>query len=109
MIRVSLEAHFTQTTGLFICVADHKMLGHQIRSQIVGRFPCEEFTITNDKINIQLQQRTNNFDHRFLKVFQPMNKRIESKLIFNELLNAEKVTNETRLLIWEVKLEIPNR
>lgn len=107
MIRVSLESHFTQTIGLFICVADSKMLGHQLRSKIVGRFPCPEYIITNDIINYQLQQKTNNFDKRFLKIFQPMEKEIKGQLIFNELLQAEKVTNETRILIWKIELEMP--
>ena len=105
MIRVSLESYFTDTKGLFICVADHKMLGHQLRSQILDRFPCDYY-ITNDIINHQLQQRTNNFDLRFLKVFQPMNKSITSKLVYNELLEAKNVLNETRLLIWDVSLNI---
>lgn len=103
MIRVSLEAYFTRSTGFFICVADHKMLGHQIRSNIVDRFPSS-YSITNDIINHQLGQRTNNFDGRFLKVFQPLNSSISSTLIVNEQLNAETVKNETRLLIWQVTL-----
>lgn len=103
MIRVSLEAYFTNTKGLFICVADHKMLGHQIRSNIVGRFPsC--YTITNDIINHQLTQRTNKFDKRFLKVFQPMCKNVSSRLICDMLLEAEKIRKQTKLLIWEVSL-----
>lgn len=103
MIRVSLEAHFTGTTGVFICVADHKMIGHQIRSNIVERFPSN-YRITNDIINHQLTQRTNKFDKRFLKVFQPLNREISSRLIVNELLQAQNVKHETRLLIWEVAI-----
>ncbi len=104
MIRVSLEAYFTKTAGLFICVADSKMLGHQIRSRIVDKFPSD-YVITNEKINHQLTQKTNNFDNRFLKVFQPLNKIISSKLIVNEKLYASKINNETRLLIWSVEME----
>ncbi|WP_316826060.1 hypothetical protein [Pedobacter miscanthi] len=103
MIRVSLEAHFTGTKGLFICVADHKMLGHQIRSNIIERFPSS-YRISNDIIEHQLKQKTNQFDHRFLKVFQPMKREIVSDLIFNEILMAEQIKSETRVLIWEVAL-----
>ena len=107
MVRVSLEAHFTGTTGLFVCVAHHKMIGHQIRSNIVDRFPSN-YIIANDIINHQLAQRTNKFDRRFLKVFQPLNKNISSRLIFNDQLKAQKVKHETRLLIWEVSIaDIP--
>jgi hypothetical protein len=103
MIRVALEAHFTNTTGFFICVADHKMLGHQIRSNIVERFPSN-YLITNTIINYQLQQKTNKFDKRFLNVFQPLNKEISSRLIFNEPLVAQNIHHETRLLVWEVSI-----
>ena len=106
MIRVSLEAHFTCTKGLFVCVADHKMIGHQIRSNIVNRFPSS-YLITNDIINHQLTQRTSKFDKRFLKVFQPLNKNISSRLIFNDRLMAQKVKYETRLLILEVSIDMP--
>lgn len=103
MIRISLETHFTSSKGLFVCVADHKMINHQIRSKIVGPFPSD-YTITNDIINHQLKQKTNKFDKRFLKVFQPLNKQISSNLLVNEQLTAKNISNETRLLIWEVKL-----
>ena len=103
MIRVSLESHFTNTTGYFICVADHKMIGHQIRSNIVERFPSN-YIITNSIINHQLEQKTNQFDRRFLKVFQPLNRDISSRLIFNVRLDAQNVRHETRLLIWEVSM-----
>jgi hypothetical protein len=103
MIRVSLEAYFSGTTGLFICVADHKMIGHQIRSNIVDRFPSN-YIITNGIINHQLGQRTNKFDKRFLSVFQPLNKSITSKLVVNERLQGAKIKHETRMLIWKVAI-----
>ncbi|MNY66255.1 hypothetical protein D3C86_2036460 [compost metagenome] len=83
------------------------MLGHQVRNKRFDPFPCEKYIITNEFINYQLEQRTNKFDQRFLKVFQPMDKIVKSRLIFNSPLFAENITNETRLLIWEVKLEMP--
>ena len=101
MIRLSLEKYFTQTKGFFICVADHKILGHQMKSKIIGRFPSD-YLITNEIIKHQLQQKTNHFDMRFLNVYIPMNRNIKSTLIFNERLEAQHIKNETRLLIWEV-------
>ncbi len=103
MIRVSLETFFTGTMGYFICVADHKMLGHQMRNKIIERFPSN-YQITNTIIERQLQERTNGFDKRFLKIFQPMNRHIQSKLIVNELLQATQIKHETRLLVWNVAL-----
>ncbi len=103
MIRVSLESHFTKTKGFFICVADNKMLGHQIRSRVVGSFPSD-YLITNDIVGYLLKQNTNKFDKRFLGVYKNLNCKISSKLIFDEILRASFVKKETRLLIWEVKI-----
>ena len=97
MVRVALESYFNKTNGLFICVADSKMIGHQIRSKIVNRFPAD-YIITNDIIDHQLKQKTNNFDKRFLNVFQPLNRNIESRLIYNENLTANYIEKETKLL-----------
>lgn len=103
MIRLSLETYFTHTSGYFVCVADHKMLGHQMESKITERFPSN-YLITNHIIEHQIKQKTNNFDQRFLHVFSPMNRDISSRLIVNERLQAQHINNETRLLIWEVSL-----
>jgi len=104
MIRVSLESHFTGTKGYFICIADHKMLGHQMRSRIIERFPAS-YHINNPLIMHQLAQKTNNFDARFLNVFTAMDRGINSELVYNRLLQAAQIQLETRLLIWEVTLE----
>jgi hypothetical protein len=104
MVRVALESYFNKTNGLFICVADSKMIGHQMRSKIVNRFPAD-YIITNDIIDHQLKQKTNNFDKRFLNVFQPLNRNIESRLIYNENLTANYIEKETKLLIWDVCLK----
>jgi len=103
MIRVALEKHFTNTEAFFICVADHKMLGHQLRSKLLDRFPSH-YLITNQIIEHQLTQKTNNFDLRFLKVFSPMNRHINAQLIYNRQLFAKHIKTETRVLIWQVEL-----
>jgi len=104
MIRVALEKYFNGGQALFICVADYKMLGHQLNSKIIDKFPSH-YVITNEIIERQLQQKTNNFDHRFLKVFTPMNRRINSRLIYNMPLLAKHINNATHLLIWDVAIE----
>jgi hypothetical protein len=85
MIRVALQKHFIATTALFICVADHKMLGHQLTSKILGKFPSD-YVITNAVIEHQLQQKTNDFDHRFLNVFRPMEREIYCRLIYDHMI-----------------------
>lgn len=100
MIRVSLESHFADTKGYFICVADHKMLGHQMRNRIIDRFPSN-YHINPALIERQMKEKTSDFDERFLNVYRPMNMGISSKLVYNQLLEAKQIQFETRLLIWE--------
>lgn len=103
MIRVALESHYTNSKGYFICVADEKMLKHQIRSKVFGPFPSS-YEITMEKIDILLQKKTSDFDNRFLKVFNQMNKTITSRLVYDKKLEAVKIRNEARLCVWEVQL-----
>ena len=104
MIRASLESKFTDSTGYFICVADNKIIGHKMRNDFVGKFPSD-YEITNEFIEYQLEQKTNNIDNRFLNIFLPMNKKIISKIVFNERLYSQNIKNETRVIIWETKIE----
>lgn len=103
MIRVSLEAHFSNTKGYFICVADDKMLKHQLRSKAVDRFPSS-YIISSDVISHMLTYKTKKIDTRFLNVFFPLGREIVSKLVVDERINAKQVVKETRILIWEVAM-----
>ena len=70
---------------------------------MIAPFPSD-YVITNDIINRLLCQKTNDFDKRFLNVFQPLKKEIRSQLIVNQELVASEIECETRLLIWEVSI-----
>lgn len=95
---INQTAHFTSSVGLFVCVADHKMIGHRLENGYFRPFPCD-YEISNEFINYQLTTRTNKFDKRFLNVFQPFNKRIISRLFVEEELQASKINNDTWLLV----------
>ena len=102
MIRLCLDSYYAKRDALFICVADHKMIGHQLRTEIIGPFPSD-YQITKSKIKKQQKTKTSNFDPRFLEVFFNKNFEVDAKIIYNEILSAKKVTNETRIIVWRVK------
>jgi len=100
MLRSSLEAKYNESKGLFICVADNKIIGHKLRSGHLGVFPSD-YIIDNEYLLFQSNQKTNNIDSRFLNSFKPLNQKIHAKIIYNEQLNARNIINETRVIIWE--------
>ena len=104
MVRASLESKFTNTKGYFICVADNKIIGHKMQNEFIGKFPSD-YEITNEFLEHQLEKKTNKIDRRFLNIFKPMNKKIISKIVYNELLISKNIKNETRVIIWETQIE----
>lgn len=101
MIRLGLDSYHTKRKGYFICVADDKMLGHQLQSKIISKFPSD-YLITMNVVNKQKEMKTCAFDDRFIKKFEMMKCSFKAKLIYNENLEAEKITRETRILVWEL-------
>lgn len=104
MIRLAVDSHFTKRESYFICVADDKMLGHQLQSKILGKFPSD-YEIDNELIRKQKEKKTSNFDERFLSVFKGLGLRIKSKIVYNEQVNAKLINRETRIIIWNVKID----
>jgi len=100
MLRASLQAKITESKGLFLCVADHKIIGHKLRSGHLGVFPSD-YIIDKEYLLFQREQKTNNIDTRFLCSFIPLNQKIHAKIVYNEQLHARNVSNETRVIIWE--------
>ena len=101
MIRLGIDSFYTKRNAYFICVADDKMLGHQLQSRILGRFPSD-YIISMDIINQQMGNKTAAFDERFIKKFKEMKCSFQAKLLFNEEIKAEKTNMETRIIVWEI-------
>ncbi len=102
MIRVGLDSFFTKRKAYFICIADDKILGHQLNSKIIGKFPSD-YAITKEVIAKQLEMKTSDFDERFLKVFFERNIELKAKIIFDNPFEGEKIKRETRVIIWEIE------
>lgn len=101
MIRLALDSYYTKRDAYFICVADDKMLGHQLRSKIIERFPSN-YEITKSLIEKHKEIKTSKFDDRFTSVFNKLNFNIISEIIFNTEIQAKKIERKTRVLIWRI-------
>jgi hypothetical protein len=104
MVRLAVDSHFTKRESYFICVADDKMLGHQLQSKMLGKFPSD-YEINKELIKKQKEKKTSDFDDRFLAVFNDLDLTIKSKIVFNQKVEAKLINLETRIIIWNVKTE----
>ncbi|CAN5125009.1 hypothetical protein BH09BAC5_BH09BAC5_18950 [soil metagenome] len=104
MIRLALDSQFTKRESYFICVADDKMLGHQLQSKLLGKFPSD-YEINKGLIKKQKEKKTSDFDDRFLTVFNELDLKIKTKIVFNQKVEAKMINRETRIIIWNVKTE----
>ena len=101
MIRLALDSYFTEREAYFVCVADDKMLRHQLQSKILEKFPAN-YQINKDLIEMQKRNKTSDFDDRFLSVFYNLDLEIMSKIVFNEEIKAKEINRETRIIIWNI-------
>ena len=103
MLRLALEGHYSKREAYFVCVADDKMLGHQLRSKALGQFPSD-YDITSTTVNTISKLTCGELDARFMSKFISHKSKIKAKLIYNEEVIGEKIKIETRLLVWKVSL-----
>ena len=103
MIRLGIDSHHTKRRAFFICVADDKMLRHQLRTKILEPFPSN-YHITAGLIHELRKNKTSAFDDRFIKTFKTLNSNITAKLIYEADINAKKTNRATKILAWEVFL-----
>jgi hypothetical protein len=103
MIRLALDSKFTSRESYFICVADEKILGHQLQSKIIGAFPSN-YLINKDLIFNLKQLKTSRLDDRFLNKLCELDLNINCNIIFNEKLEAISLDLETRVIVWKVTL-----
>jgi hypothetical protein len=102
MIRLALDSYYTKRDAYFVCVADDKMIGHQLQSKLIGKFPSD-YQINNELIKNQKGKRTSDFDERFLSVFSELELEVYSKIVYNKKIEAQFINRETRVIIWSVK------
>lgn len=119
MLRLSLNQIFNRNEAFFICVADSKILGAQMRNNILPVFPAAAYVFNHLDINTwirNLKSAESNFDKRFVDKANILQLSINAELIFNQRiqnpaqpqaganLSTFPATNnlETRALVYKI-------
>lgn len=103
MIRVGLDSYYTNREAYFICLADEKMLGHQLRSKLTGKFPSE-YIITKKTIKSLQRLKANKFDIRFINAFIKLGRILKSSIIFDTELKTNESGKEVKVIIWKIEM-----
>jgi hypothetical protein len=101
-LRLFLKCHFTGAKGYFICVADSKMLKHQLRNKVLGRFPADYYTFNNLELGWIIGDTKNSLDERFVNKLEEIQLNVNASLIYNEQIHSQINILETRILVWEI-------
>ena len=111
MLRLSLNQIYYPNESFFICVADSKILGAQMRNNILPAFPATGYSFNYLDINTwirDLKSAETIFDKRFVDKANILQLSINAELIFNEIIqNPDQsllTTNnlETRALDYKI-------
>ena len=111
MLRLSLNQIYYPNESFFICVADSKILGAQMRNNILPAFPATGYSFNYMNINAwirDLKSAESIFDKRFVDKANILQLSINAELIFNGKIqnpvqpNLETNNLETRALIYKI-------
>jgi 2-polyprenyl-3-methyl-5-hydroxy-6-metoxy-1,4-benzoquinol methylase len=119
MLRLSLNQIFNPNEAYFICVADSKILGAQMRNSILPAFPASNYAFNYNDINEWIRgirSAKSNFDNRFVEKANALQLSIHAELIFNQRIHNLEQTQlnvsltefpasnilETRVLVYKI-------
>lgn len=111
MLRLSLNQLYYPNESYFVCVADSKILGAQMRNNILPAFPAPIYSFNYLDINAwinNLKSAKIVFDKRFVDKANILQLSIKAELVFNrQIQNPPQpllATNnlETRSLIYKI-------
>jgi hypothetical protein len=103
MIRLSLHSLYTKCKSYFVCVADHKMCGHQLDCKVFDVFPADRYYITQTSVETIKQYVKFEMDERFFKKFCDAKISITAIKVFDNPVISPFNSFNTRTLIWEVQ------
>lgn len=112
MLRLSLNKIYSPSESFFICVADSKILGSQMRNNILPAFPSQLYSYDYNDINNwvnNIDSAKKNFDPGFVGKANELRLSINATLIYNEaILNPEQplglINNlETRVIVYKIQ------
>jgi hypothetical protein len=101
-LRLALHQYFDGGKAHFICVADAKMLKHQLKTKLLSAFPADEYKIDKLHLDNLLESSKNDVDRRFVNKFRELETEITAKKVYDEEIFSKINTLETRILIWEI-------
>ena len=111
MLRLSLNQIYYPNESFFICVADSKILGAQMRNNILPAFPATRYSFNYMDLNSWIRDLKSAevvFDKRFVDKANILQLSIDAELVFNQqILNPPpplSATNnlETRTLAYKI-------
>lgn len=101
-LRLKMHSYFSECTGYFICVADEKMLKHQLRNKKLNPFPSKNYEFNYSQLIEIIGETKNELDIRFVEKFKELNLTLKAELIYNKNIVSEINTLETKILVWEI-------
>lgn len=101
-LRLKMHGYFSESTCYFICVADKKMLKHQLRNKKLKPFPSKDYEFNYNKLIEIIGETKNELDIRFVEKFKELNLTLKAELIFDKNIFSDINTLETKILVWKI-------
>lgn len=105
MLRLGLHSFYSEANAYFICVADKKILGHKLKSDVYHPFPAESYLINQNKIDELPESGRQKIDQRFINKQDELNISFEAKLVFFRNIETELNPLESKIFIWKIFTE----
>jgi hypothetical protein len=111
MLRLALNRYYLPNESYFICVADSKIIGKQMRNNILPSFPGQLYSFSYLEINSwieNIKSANSKFDKRFVAKANMLQLTVSAELVFNERLQnpVDTLGNtndlETRVLVYKL-------
>jgi hypothetical protein len=106
LMRLGLQSYSTNSEAYFVCVADEIMLGKQLWSKKLPKFPADTYKFNHPELVDIMEdyKSAKKIDERFLKRFAETNLTITAKKVFDEVVQSGLNTMQTRALVWKISI-----
>jgi len=107
LMRLGLQSYFTKADAYFVCVADEIMLGKQLRSRKLPKFPAEFYKFNHSELSTianNYKSAEKKIDKRFFLKLKEVGITIIAEKIFDKSLASQINQMETRALVWKIRI-----
>jgi hypothetical protein len=103
-MRLGIQSYLTKSDSYFVCVSDSKMIGHQIETKKLDKFPASSYSFNFDSLHslVSDYKSGHKIDNRFLEKFKELELNVKADLIYESTLVSRENDLPTKLLIWKV-------